>query len=158
MKKNMKSLIASVLAVVMIFALAACGRSNSYAKSESSPSYAPAAGLSYDAYIEEPMMADEASYGGFSAQSNSAREDSPAEAPSAGDIAVDKIPSSAFGKPAKALLKGLEYLRIALAGDDEAKHPRGIEGILRYRRRRSPARHDQALALQVERGPAYRWP
>ena len=93
----MKKITALLLALLMVFSLAACGSSSSsYAKSENA-SYAPApaAGLSYDAYIEEPMMAEEASYGGFSAQSNSAREDSPAEAPAAGDIAVDKIIYSA---------------------------------------------------------------
>ena len=95
----MKKITALLLALLMVFSLAGCGRS--YAKSESA-SYAPApaAGLNYaadyDAYIEEPMMAGEASYGGFSAASNSsARDDTPAAAPSAGDIAVDKIIYSA---------------------------------------------------------------
>ena len=99
---KMKKITALLLALLMIFSLAACGRSTSYAKSESSPSYAPAAGLNYaadyDAYIEEPMMAEEASYGGFAAaaapqESNSAAAQT--SAPSAGDIAVDKIIYSA---------------------------------------------------------------
>ena len=96
---KMKKILALCLAVLTVFSLAACG-SSSYAKSES---YAPAPALNYTAdydvaYPEEPMMASEqAAMGGFSAsQANaSAKEESPAAAPSAGDIAVDKIIYSA---------------------------------------------------------------
>ena len=95
----MKKTTALLLAMLMVLSLAGCG-SSSYAKSESA-SYAPvpAAGLNYAAdydaaYIEEPMMAEEA-YGGFSASETNARDDSPAASPSAGDIAVDKIIYSA---------------------------------------------------------------
>ena len=97
---KMKKTCALLLALLILVSLAGCG-SSSYAKSESAPNYAPApaAGLSYAAdydaaYIEEPMMAEE-SYGGFSASEANARDDSPADAPSAGDIAVDKIIYSA---------------------------------------------------------------
>ena len=98
----MKKITALLLALLMVFSLAGCGRTYSGAKTESAsyvPVPAPAAGLNYAAdydavYIEEPMMAAEASMGGLGA--NGTSQDAPAaNAPSAGDIAVDKIIYSA---------------------------------------------------------------
>ena len=104
----MKKTTALLLALLMLLSLAGCGRSTSAAKTESyAPSYAPAAGMSYaadyDYYpLEEPAMAAEnASMGGLSSNGSSqyAGNQNNAEqnttAPSAGDIAVDKIIYSA---------------------------------------------------------------
>ena len=115
---KLKKSVSLILAAVLLLSLAACG-SSSYAKSESYVP-APAAGANYAAdydavYMEEPMAAEEA-YGGFSASNAAAgaREDSPAAAPSAGEIAVDKIIYSASATVETtdfdATLTGLEEL------------------------------------------------
>ena len=98
----MKKITALLLALLMLFSLAACG--SSAAKTESyRPSAAPAAGYNssyaYDDYaLEEPaaMAAEAESFGGFSASGSPANADAAAgKTPDAGDIAVDKIIYSA---------------------------------------------------------------
>ena len=100
---KMKKIAALALAVLTLLSLCACGSSapkgqSSYAVAAPSESY-----VSYDSAAyekEEPMAAEEAAYGGFSA--NGAPVPAPDEsagtqaaAPSAGEIAVDKIIYSA---------------------------------------------------------------
>lgn len=104
---NMKKITALLLALLMVLSLAGCGSSAAAAKrTESAASYAPvpapAAGISYAAdydavYPEEPMMASEqAAMGGLSANgSGQNAAEQGAAAPSAGDIAVEKIIYSA---------------------------------------------------------------
>jgi surface glycoprotein (TIGR04207 family) len=119
----MKKITALFLAVLMVFSLCACGSS---AKGQSS-SYAVAAPqadyAAYDKETEMPMAAEEAAYGGFAA--NAAAEPvetngTPTEAPSAGDIAVDKIIYSASATIETTdfdeTLKGLDALIASYGG------------------------------------------
>lgn len=100
----MKKITALFLAVLMVFSLCACGsgsakgQSSSYAAAAPQSNYAVYDSADYDLEADMPMAAEEAAYGGFSA--NTAAEpgetnSAPNEAPSAGDIAVDKIIYSA---------------------------------------------------------------
>ena len=99
----MKKITALFLAVLMVFSLCACGSSapkgqSSYAVAAPREEYAVSDSDAFDMEAEMPMAAEEAAYGGFSA--NTAAEpgetnSAPNEAPSAGDIAVDKIIYSA---------------------------------------------------------------
>lgn len=95
--KKIRTSLALLLAALMLLSLCACGRSASgakrtdYAASASAPVPAPAESAMYSYDMEEPMAA-QATAGGFAAD-NAAR---PANsAPSAGEIAVEKIIYSA---------------------------------------------------------------
>ena len=101
---KMKKTLSLLLALVLLFSLAGCGsaaKSAGYRPSapaaayDSAASYNSAAQSSaYEAEMPmpEPMEMEEAALGGFS---GTARDESGASAPSAGDIAVDKIIYSA---------------------------------------------------------------
>lgn len=100
---KMKKLCALTLAVLMLFSLCACGSSaargqnSSYAVAAPKEDYAYSS-AAYDMEAEMPMAAEEAAYGGFSANATAAPAEAgsaPSAAPSAGDIAVEKIIYSA---------------------------------------------------------------
>lgn len=101
---KMKKLCALTLAVLMLFSLCACGSSaargqnSGYAVAAPKEDYATYDSAAYDLEMEAPMAAEEAAYGGFSANATAApaeAESAPSAAPSAGDIAVEKIIYSA---------------------------------------------------------------
>ena len=101
---KMKKLCALTLAVLMLFSLCACGSSaargqnSSYAVAAPKEDYATYDSADYDLEMEAPMAAEEAAYGGFSANATAAPAEAgsaPSAAPSAGDIAVEKIIYSA---------------------------------------------------------------
>ena len=124
----MKKITALFLAVLMVFSLCACGSSapkgqSSYAVAAPREEYAVSDSDAFDMEAEMPMAAEEAAYGGFSA--NTAAEpgesaDTPSEAPSAGDIAVDKIIYSASATIETTdfdeTLKGLDALIASYGG------------------------------------------
>ena len=100
---KMKKLCALTLAVLMLFSLCACGSSaargqnSSYAVAAPKEDYAYSS-AAYDMEAEMPMAAEEDAYGGFSANATAAPAEAgsaPSAAPSAGDIAVEKIIYSA---------------------------------------------------------------
>ncbi len=125
----MKKITALFLAVLMVFSLCACGssapkgQSSSYAVAAPREEYAVSDSAAFDMEAEMPMAAEEAAYGGFSA--NTAAEpgetnSAPNEAPSAGDIAVDKIIYSASATIETTdfdeTLKGLDALIASYGG------------------------------------------
>lgn len=124
----MKKITALFLAVLMVFSLCACGSSapkgqSSYAVAAPREEYAVSDSAAFDMEAEMPMAAEEAAYGGFSA--NTAAEpgetnSAPNEAPSAGDIAVDKIIYSASATIETTdfdeTLKGLDALIASYGG------------------------------------------
>ena len=98
---KMKKSLSLILALVLLFSLAGCGSAKSASRPAAAPMPEPAYESSYAADSAYPMEApaaakEESAYGGFS---NTAHSDSDtnvrADAPSAGDIAVDKIIYSA---------------------------------------------------------------
>lgn len=124
----MKKITALFLAVLMVFSLCACGSGSakgqsSYAVAAPREEYAVSDSAAFDMEADMPMAAEEAAYGGFSA--NTAAEpgetnSAPNEAPSAGDIAVDKIIYSASATIETTAfdetLKGLDALIASYGG------------------------------------------
>ena len=106
---KMKKLCALALAALMLFALCACGsgaaKNGSYTQTAPSAAYSPSyssssAGDAYVLDMDMPMEAEEAGYGGFSANEaaaapTAAAGQTHAAAPAGGDIAVEKIIYSA---------------------------------------------------------------
>ena len=92
---KMKKLCALTLAVLMLFSLCACGSSaargqnSSYAVAAPEEDYATYDSAAYDLEMEAPMAAEEAAYGGFSANATAApaaAESAPSAAPSAAPL------------------------------------------------------------------------
>ena len=126
----MKKITALFLAVLMVFSLCACGSSaakgqSSYAVAAPREDYAVSDSAAFDMEAEMPMAAEEDAYGGFSANAAPApnpaeQSGTPAEAPSAGDIAVEKIIYSASATIETTdfdeTLKGLDALIASYGG------------------------------------------
>lgn len=155
----MKKITALFLAVLMVFSLCACGSSapkgqSSYAVAAPREEYAVSDSAAFDMEAEMPMAAEEAAYGGFAANTAAApgeSADTPSEAPSAGDITVDKIIYSASATIETTdfdeTLKGLDALIASYGGFVESSSTSGYNYYAASRGNAATRRADYRIRI-----------